>query len=225
MPLVKPAEFYASVCDCPNTEAQCPGVVNSRATGWPPRGFFTEAVDTPVELLAVCKNPGHLLPDEALVYQGLPGIEIARVHINYARSTFKGHNDHLANARRSTTFHKNLVRYLAYFLDVPPEQVFRSVAYTNLVKCSSHGERDPLQPKTMTECFSRHFVREIAYFKPKVLLAFGREVERFLVEAKSRRLHSLPVVYVKHPSYYYHKENEVAILAELKARVRRSIGA
>jgi hypothetical protein len=218
-------EFYASVCDCTNTETQCPGVVNSRATGWPPRGFFTEADHMPVDLLAVCKNPGHLLPDEALLYQGRSGTEIAQIHINFARSTFKGDNDLSAEARRSTTFHKNLIRYLSFFLNVPPEQVFRHVAYTNLVKCSSHGERDSLKSKTMTECFSRHFVREIAYFKPKAILAFGRETERFLVEARSRQFHALPVIYVKHPSYYYRKDNEYAILSHIKAEVLGYVGA
>jgi len=215
------SEFYASVCDCTNTEVQCPGVLNSRSTGCPPRGFFTGADHSEVDLLAVCKNPGHLLPDEAALYRGRTGAEISRIHIDFVRRTFKGHNDLSVEARRSTTFHKNLLRYLAFFLDVPQEQVFQRVAYTNLVKCSSHEERDPLKPKTMSECFARHFVREIEYFKPKALIAFGREIERFLVDAKLRSLHALPVIYVKHPSYYYRKDEEREILTQIKAEVRR----
>lgn len=220
---MKPTEFYATVCSCSNTESQCPGIVNSRTNGLPPRGFFTEVTETPIELLLVCKNPGHLLPDEALIYQGRSGRDIAVSHIDYARSTFKGNNDHLAMARRSTKFHKNLVRYIAYFLDVYPHQVFEHVAYTNLVKCSTHGERDKLQPKTMAECFTKHFIREVDFFRPKVLLAFGREVERFLVQAKLKQLHSLPVIYVKHPSYFYSKEMESKKLDEIKAEILKEL--
>jgi len=217
--------FYASIVECPNTETQCPGVVNSSATGWPPRGFFTEASAPPVEILAVCKNPGHLLPDEADHYRGRSSTEIVAEHVAYQRASFGGQNDLSVEARRSTTFHKNLLRYLTFFLDMPPQQVFRRVAYTNLVKCSTHGERDTLRPKTMTECFSRHFVRELDYFRPGALLAFGRDIEKFLLAARLRGEHKLPVIYVKHPSYYYGKEEEFATLSRIKAELRSYTGA
>ena len=220
-----PVEFYATVCDCKNTNLECPGIVNSSATGWVPRGFFTEAIRSPVDLLAVCKNPGHPLSGEVELYRNRSGIEIATEHIEHARSSFKGDNDFLPNARRSTTFHKNLRRYLSYFLDVPLEDVFGHFAYTNLVKCSSVGERDRLNSKTIEQCFSLHFVREIAFFKPKVLLACGREIENFLVTASNRGLHSLPVVYVKHPSYFYKRENERETLGEIKAEIRSHLAA
>jgi len=200
---------------------QCPGIVNSRSTGWPPRGFFTEVKGPPVSLLAVCKNPGHLLPNEAELYMGTPDEKLATVHMQYSGVTFKGGNDLSSTARRSTTFHKNLLRYTSLILDVPISEVFGHIAYTNLVKCSGVEERDPLNPSTMTECFRQHFSREIAYFRPKVLLAFGREVERFLVRAQNSGLHRLPVVYMKHPSYFYRRDLEPIEIQSIKAKVRR----
>ena len=138
--LLRPVDFYATISDCANTSAECPGIVNSCATGWPPRGFFTEA-DATSRSPGCLQDPGHLLPGEALLYQGRTGGQIARIHVDYVRRTFKGKNDSLSEARRSTTFHKNLIRYLSFFLDVPAEQIFRHAAYTNLVKCSTVGER------------------------------------------------------------------------------------
>lgn len=221
---MKTSEFYASVCGCSNTSAECPGIINSRVTGWIPRGFLT-AASPPVKLFAVCKNPGHPLHDEAAMYSGKSAAEVATIHLRYASRTFNGGSDHLRGAKASTRFHKNLVRYLAFFLDLPAEAVFQHVLYTNLVKCSTVGERDQLQPKTMNECFTRHLLREIAYFQPKVLLAFGREVERFLIETREQGRHTLPVVYIKHPSYFYGKNIEHEVLGKLKNQIQLYLGA
>lgn len=225
MHAIKPAEFYASVCGCPNTEAQCPGIRNSPSTGWPPRAFFTKATAAPIAILVVGKNPGHPLLNETDLYRGKTPYEIAAANVSYAESVFRGEVDHLEGVRASTTFHKNLVRYLSFFLDVPddPGQVFRYAAFTNLVKCSSPGERDRLQLRTMEECFSKHFLREVDYFRPRLLLALGREVEGFLERAARR--HRFPVVYVKHPSYYYRKDKEAEILSQLKVRTRECLDA
>lgn len=221
---MKTAEFYASVCGCSNTSAECPGIINSRATGWIPRGFLT-AASPPVKLFAVCKNPGHPLNDEPVMYRDKSAAEIATAHLRFASRTFKGDSDHLRGVKASTRFHKNLVRYLAFFLDLPAEAVFQHVLYTNLVKCSTVGERDQLQPKTMNECFTHHLLREIAFFQPKVLLAFGREVERFLIEAREQQRHMLPVVYIKHPSYFYRKDIEHEVLVKLKTQIQLYLSA
>lgn len=217
--------LYSSFCACTNTDAQCPGVVNSRETGWVPRGFFTDAAEPPVDVLAVGKNPGHPLTWETLLYLDRTGEEIAEIQANIARNAFAGALDSCTNVQRSMTFHKNLLRYLSYFLDVSPNEVFENVAFTNLVKCSTPGEQDVLKRKTMNECFSRHFLREIAFFKPKVLIAFGREVEKFLLDAKSRSLHDLQVVYIKHPSYHYRRDQEAQILQDIKTEIQRHLQA
>jgi uracil-DNA glycosylase len=162
-----------------------------------------------------------LLPDEAELYMRTPLESLAEVHIAHAAVTFSGGNAPTAEARRSTTFHKNLLRYLAHILDVEIKDVFKHCAYTNLVKCSTIGERDPLHPQTMRQCFANHFVREMAYFQPKVLLAFGREIETFLDRAREQRLHEIPVIYMKHPSYFYRRDLEVGELARIRLEVRR----
>jgi Uracil DNA glycosylase superfamily len=216
-----PSAFYATVASCPNTTVECPGILNSPNTGWPPRGFYTAATAPPLPLLAVCKNPGHLLPDEAKLYIRTPREALAEVHMAHAACTFDGGNAPTAEARRSTTFHKNLLRYLAHILDVEIGSVFKRCAYTNLVKCSTVGEHDQLHPRTMHQCFSNHFAREITYFQPKVLLAFGREVESFLKRAREEGLHRIPVVYMKHPSYYYRRDLEQGELARIRLAVRQ----
>lgn len=218
------ASFYTSVCACPNTALECPGVINSASTGWPPRGFFTEATESPIEILVVGKNPGHPLPEESSLYEGRSAAEIAAIHLAFAGGVFKGEHDTSMEARRSTRFHKNLRRYLAFFLDCPESDVFRRAAYTNLVKCSSPGEQDRLNLKTMNECFARHFIRELAFFRPRLLLALGREVENFLRKASASGLHGFPVVYIKHPSYHYRKDQEFEILHSIKADIHCRFG-
>jgi hypothetical protein len=48
-----------------------------------------------------------------------------------------------------------------------------------------------------------------------------REVERLLRVKRSD--HDLPVVYVKHPSYYYKKERESSILQGIKSEIQRHL--
>lgn len=220
---MNPINFYSSICDCKNTEIQCPGTINSKKNGWVPRGFFTEDNTIGIDLMAVCKNPGHLLPNEAELYRDRPGIEIARIHLDFARCTFSGINDISIEACRSTTFHKNLLRYFAFFLDTPQDQVFKRSVYTNLVKCSTHCEQDRLKQQSMNECFTKHFLRELNYFKPKILIAFGREVENFLIKSKEKKLFDLPIIYVKHPSYFYRKDVEKINLNEIKNNIIKYI--
>lgn len=218
---MNPSCFYASVCACPNTETECPGIINSPSSGWPPRGFFTEAADPPIDILVVGKNPGHPMPQEPNLYKDRSASDIAEVHLDFVRGAFLGDQDLSSEARRSTRFHKNLRSYLAFFLDVPEPDVFHHAAYTNLVKCSTHGEQDRLHRQTMNECFSRHLIREIEFFRPRVLLALGREVERFLLKAGERGLHRLSVIYIKHPSYHYARTAERAILSDIRAQIGR----
>lgn len=216
-------QFYNSVSSCANTQAHCPNTLNSHSSGWIPRGFFTRVNSGPVDVLAVCKNPGHLLPNEADLYRKTAPSELAKTHMQHAAVTFQGGNITNPNDVHSTVFHKNLRRYMAFILDVDQDKVFDHMVYTNLVKCSTRGEQDKLNPKTMRECFGRHFVREIEFFSPKVLIAFGREVEGFLTKMRALGVHGLPVIYLKHPSYYYRKDIEASELMRVKVEASRWI--
>jgi hypothetical protein len=54
-----------------------------------------------------------------------------------------------------------------------------------------------------------------------VLLALGREVYNFLNEKQIKAELGKPVIYIKHPSYYYRKEQEREILEKRKAEIHK----
>lgn len=205
--------LYTECMNCANTTVQCPGTWKDIPSGIPPRGFFFQ--DVPVKILVVGKNPGHPLKGETKELAGHKGRDL---YVACHGMQERHYADLITIREPSTTFHTNLFRYLSYFLDVPESEIWKHAALTNLVKCSAPGERDSLDPKTKNECYTRYFVRELYVLKPKVLLALGREVEKFL---RSRATgHRLPVVYIKHPSYYYRKDIEARILLSLKNEIR-----
>lgn len=214
MPSHQDAEaLYTECMNCANTTAQCPGTWKDVPRGIPPRGFFFQRV--PVKILVVGKNPGHPLQGETKELTGRDGRDL---YVACHTMQERHYADLLAIRERSITFHTNLFRYLSYFLDVPESEIWNHAALTNLVKCSTPGERDLLDQKTMSECYSRYFVRELAVLRPQVLLALGREVEKYLRSRAAE--HRLPVVYIKHPSYYYRRDAEAQILLSLKNGIR-----
>jgi hypothetical protein len=217
-------EFYSSVCACPNSARECPGVVNAPRDGCPPRGFFSAASPGSVSILVVGKNPGHLLETERSLYLGKSPPEIAAAHLAFAGRGLTGGLDSHPGASRNLRFHRNVVRYLTVLLAAPPAAVLRQVAFTNLVKCSTLGEQDRLAGRTMRECYQRHLRREIEFFGPRMLLALGREVERFLRAAQAMERAPVPVLYIKHPSYNYSRATEAGILEALREATKRILG-
>jgi uracil-DNA glycosylase len=113
-----------------------------------------------------------------------------------------------------------MVRYLASLLETHEADVFKHAAYTNLVKCSMQDEQGLLRGATMSECFKRHLRREIDFFKPVALVAFGREVEQFLERAAREGLHDRPVFYLKHPSYPYRRDRLQGALDEVRKKIK-----
>ncbi|MBG1260094.1 uracil-DNA glycosylase family protein [Nostoc commune] len=108
---------------------------------------------------------------------------------------------------------------MSTILDVDKSEVFKYCVLTNLVKCSTVGEQDNLKKNTIKNCFKCHLMREIEFFNPKVIIAFGREVENFLHSYQN--LHSKPVIYVKHPSYHYRKDEKDSKILIIKSEVRK----
>lgn len=208
--------LYTKCMNCSNTTEQCPGIWKETKDGIPPRGFYYRAA--PVKILAVAKNPGHPHDREIELYAGLGGRELPQVYRNYQSSFYPGPNNH---GQPSGAFHRNMFRYLAAFLDVPQSDIYLHAAHTNIVKCSTPEESTELDPQTVEECYQRYFVKEISLFKPKVLLALGREVERFLLGKAWK--HCLPIIYVRHPSYPYPKEDEESILRGIKDEIQKHI--
>ena len=117
----------------------------------------------------------------------------------------------------STRFHRTLFRYISYFLDTPHADIYLHAAHTNLVKCSTPNEQSRLSATTMAQCYRQYFLTELDLLRPKVLLALGREVERFLLARQVD--HGLPVIYIKHPAYRYRSEDEARILDDIKRQI------
>ena len=210
--------LYSTIVTCPNTDKECPNTINDPATGNLPRGFYTAAKDPKdVLILLVAKNPGAPCKEEIDgLYRGQAATEQVLRQFELQRQLLN------PPAER---FGKNLCRYMSYFLDTPPEEIFRKCAYTNLVKCTSPGIQDKLQKKAIDECFQKHLYRELALFSNvKLIIAFGREVQHPLTKPKTRETHGKPVIYIKHPSYYYRKEEEAEILAKLKKEITLHLG-
>ena len=202
--------FYLSCINCKNTKNNCPGIWKDKKEGVMPKGFFYWT--TSPKIFIVGKNPGHPLPTETDRYKDKSDFDILIAHKRLVKEVFNDSN-------LKTTFHKNVNRYVRFFLDLssdPQISIFDYVSYTNLVKCSTEKETGRISTKTIQNCFTNYFVKEIELFKPKVILALGGEVKKFL--AKQRL--SIPIISVKHPSYYYKKEDELKILSEIKERLK-----
>lgn len=212
--------LYEPTVSCQNSVDQCPKTINYPQDGFAPRGFFTLGDSLDIAILIIAKNPGHPIgPEKKGLYQGKTPEELVRTVVGFARSVFDGSAVLEPEDRPSERFHQNLSRYLSYFLDVPKERAFEQCAFTNLVKCSSINERDNLHPKTVSECFQRHLARELEFYSPKVILALGREVESALKQRSHPKSMAIPILYIKHPSYYYRSDKEAEILASLKERI------
>ncbi|MEH2206371.1 MAG: uracil-DNA glycosylase family protein [Nostoc sp.] len=219
--------FYATVVNCKNSERECPNTLNMNrlnnelnnpALDSPPRGFYTEGNPENIQVMLIAKNPGHIINAEIGYYRGSPK-DIAQKHIDWNRGLFTGNATTKPGEKGNLVFHKNILNYMSTILDVDQGEVFKYCVLTNLVKCSTIGEQDKLKKNTIKNCFQCHLMREMTFFNPKVIIAFGREVEKFLHSYKS--LHGKPVIYVKHPSYHYKKDEKDSKIVIIKSEIRK----
>jgi len=199
---------------CMNCQMDCKNVMKNIPEGIPPRGFYFNSI--PVKILIVAKNPGHPLENEMELFKGNIGKKLFDIYRNYQKKLYGNIS---LNKEKSTTFHKNLFRYISFILDIPNtiDDIYKNVAHTNLLKCSTYDERQKLTENDIRPCYNKYFMDEIKYLNPKVLLALGREAYKFLYKRKDQ--HGLPVVYIKHPSYYYKRGVEMEKLTEIKNEV------
>lgn len=208
--------FYNECMICQNTKKDCPGILKDIKNGVPPRGFHFENPN--VKFLVVGKNPGHPLPKEREVYKGQNGNEMVIRHLNLEKYIDDLNGNERKIMKKSTVFHKNLFSYLSTIFNINnnEKEIYNVVAHTNLVKCSTEKEQGKLNKKTIDTCFITHFLKELDIFKPKVIIALGREVEKYL---KKREEIDIPIIYLKHPSYYYRKEIEKKELNKIKNKL------
>jgi hypothetical protein len=66
---------------------------------------------------------------------------------------------------------------LSRVLQVPQDQVLRRVVITPIAKCTPLGDVDQ---QTVLTCERRHLQREIRFWRPRIILAFGTRVARQL---------------------------------------------
>lgn len=215
----KMIDFYADVVRCSNSTERCPGIIKDAQNGCPPRGFYTQGNPGDISIMVVGKNPGHVLAKERSMYIGESPEGIVQKQFDFIGSIFESTYSGSSGDSRSLRFQKNLLRYLAYFLDMSEKDVFKKCVLTNIVKCSTIGEQDKLSSRTLSECFNKYLLKEIELFRPKVILALGREVETYLKTAGVE----LPVIYIKHPSYFYRKDKEKWELETIKSKILEDI--
>ena len=210
-------QLYTGCMNCENSNKQCPEIKKNIKNGYPPRGFYFENHN--VDILVVGKNPGHILENEKenLLYKNKSKEELYKAWMDFRKKYYFSHKE---NKSRSSTFHKNLYGYLEYFID--KKEIFNHVAETNLIKCSTEDERGKLHKKTIKECYNKYLINEINFFKPKVILALGREVEKYLNKRNGIDF-NCQIIYIKHPSYHYKKEEKAKALSKIKNQIKFAV--
>ena len=200
--------------NCMNCKINCPNIMKNIPHGIPPRGFYF--LNIPIKILIIGKNPGHPLKDEKDMFKNKNGEDL---FLNYRKYQNNLYSNILSNKEKSTTFHKNLFRYISYFLDMPNDikEIYKYVAHTNLLKCSTTDEQQKLRncKEAVDNCFNTYLLSEIKYMQPKVLLALGKEVYKYL----NKKDLQIPIICIKHPSYYYKKNEETEILNGIKNEI------
>ena len=196
---------YSPVVICP---LRCADVVRDVETNIP-RGFFSLASPgAPLAVLAVALNPGQPSPLEGSLYAGKTPKLIIRAHLEHGRKTFLG--------PAGTKFHSRLVAWLADALQTSPEQVFQVAAYTNLVKCTTVGNRLP-GAQTRATCSETHLYSEIKSWRPKVIVALGSEVTKALGRM------GIAHEYLPHPSHRERANYHQPYVAKLRDRLKNAI--
>lgn len=221
-------KFYIGVMNCEYTNEHCPQAWKDISLGLIPRAF-TPCKSRQASILVVAKNPGHPLDGESAYFRDKTGEVLLNAKEKFDLEKYvriRTSND------RSLRYHKNLRRYLRYFLGISSEletyeeyqlsycaehekEIFQHVALTNLFKCSTEDERGRITNQSFQTCYDKYLSREIELWRPKVILALGEEVSCFL-EKKN-----LPLVSVRHPSYFYRKADEKRILGSVKKKLTK----
>ncbi len=202
--------LYQECVNCPNTEKECPGIWRDTAKGVFPDGFYFRTI--PADILVVGKNTGHPDERELEIFPGLTGDVLYKTLRAKQEADFQ--NGGLAASAQ--LFSRKLAEYLSYILDTEEKDLFRRIAFTNLVKCRTIVESgNKLHKDTMNNCFNKYLRKEVSLLRPKVILALGREPEVYLLR-KSWRPLGVPVLYLKHTSRPLNKKDKSRVLDNLK---------
>lgn len=160
--------LYGDIMSC---HERCQGIIRDDHTNIP-RGFFTQAIlGDPIKAFLVAQNPGQPMKDhgEWQLYKGLLPDDAVNAHLGFGRSCFFG--------GQGKPFHKRLISWISDLLEIPQSEVFKSVVYSNVVKCTTPKNKAPHRTLVM-KCARLHLQREIALWKPKVVIAQGTNARR-----------------------------------------------
>jgi hypothetical protein len=177
-----------------------------------PRGFFTRAVPgSPVAILLVAQNPGQPMnprgksQDERELYRGKTPREAAHAHLSFVQGCFLD--------GRGKTFHNRLKSWMQELLGGDAAQVFESVVYTNVVKCTTKDNAVPSNGVAI-RCVALHLKQEIAFWNPRIIVALGGGAHKLL------DLCGIPHERLPHPSHRsggeYHRPQLEALRRKLE---------
>jgi uracil-DNA glycosylase len=217
--------FYIDVMNCSFSKKECPQALKSISAGLVPRAF-SPCHSTTADILVVAKNPGHPLSGEPSYFRGKRGKALLKAKEEWDSERSKRMQTTNDN---SLKYHRNLRRYLRYFLGISKsletydeyqvkynnnheKEISRRVAFTNLFKCSTKCEQAKIKRSSFAVCYKKYFVREMELIQPKAILTLGSEVSHFLQAYQLE----VPIVSIKHPSYFYQRKDEANILREKK---------
>jgi len=206
--------------NCMNCKISCKNILKDTHNGIPPRGFYYKNI--PIKILIIGKNPGHPLNNETYEFKNKTGADL---FLSYRKYQDNLYSNIFLNKEKSTTFHKNLFKYISFFLDIPNDikEIYKYAAHTNLLKCSTINEQQLLRgcKEAVDACFNKYLLSEIEYLQPKILLALGKEVYNYLNKYKKKL--NIPIIYIRHPSYYYKEDEEKEILIKIKNEIKKYI--
>ncbi len=212
-------EVYKKAVRC---NLNCKNIIKDLNTAWIPRGFYCSNSAEKISILIVGKNPGHPLEIERKKYQSICNDNLVE--------TMEKVFEHIW-LNSPTIFHKRLLKYLAYFLDIIDftfyedfiitkeifHKIFVKVVKTDLVKCSTKNEQEPLRnfKEDANTCYENYLEKEFMLYNPKNILCLGGEVYDYLNKLNLQ----FNLLKIKHPSYPYARDKEKIELDHIKNRL------
>ena len=188
----------------------------------PPRGWagnFSEG-DVLRPLMVVSLNPGHPFQEEKemwsknkIVIQKKKrpdgtepfGIEHAKKILEFCTRSFLFKNEKDKSLASNLIFHKKASGYARsclWLLGDPSWEInwLNACWFTDIIKCSTGKESGPYIPQEMFDNCSEHFIAEMKAFKPKAILALGKNTYNKTLKTVQKYNIQTPVVYFRHPS-------------------------
>ena len=180
-------DLYRGIVSCP---LKCNDIIRDESSNIP-RGFYTKAnIGDAIDLMLIAINPGQPMKSQTGKYSRMTSAQ--KVRVIFASKNFE--------PPYGKNFHRRLVKWAAYILDVSEEQVFSKAIYTNLVKCTTPGNKTP-HKETAYTCFQHHLSNEIRAWNPRAIVALGEKTDKYLRGfSLSKDIYFLP-----HPSHRKHK--------------------